>query len=122
MKFWEAMKALEEGKKVCLWKLPSYKFDSVKRMILEFTNRDGDTVAELFNSGWELFEEPEQLLSFADVVKGLREGKRFRRKAWVNEFAAISGDRIVESEEEGTEFLITMRIKDFEADDWVELK
>lgn len=33
------------------------------------------------NKEWEIYEEPEKTYTFMEVVKGLREGKKFRRKS-----------------------------------------
>lgn len=103
MRFSEAMKALEEGKKI---KCPSFKGN------VAFLSEDFGILMSL---DWELYEEPSvvlhltcpeckqvdvalkkrvmewrcpfcppksKTLSFAEVVKGLREGKRFSRQQW----------------------------------------
>lgn len=102
MKFSAAMKALEEGKKVRChrWGRDGH-IDKHSDVSIHCYERDGE---------WELYEEPEKLLSFAEVVVGLKEGKKFRRKHWT---AWV-----------GLEHLDVLRfsIEDFEATDWIEVK
>lgn len=75
MRFDEAMKALEEGKKVrsvdwgsSFW-IKVDACDSYHRMI--------DLTKSLVDSEWELYEEPEKLLSWTEVEEGLENGKYF---------------------------------------------
>lgn len=106
MKFSAAMKALEEGKKVrqVIWDEECW------------IDKRGDNVSakhELINHNlkeWELYEEPEKLLSFAEMIQGLKYEKKFRRKHWT---AWV-----------GLEHLDVLRfsIEDFEATDWIEVK
>lgn len=114
MKFSDAMAVLESGKKVRCEKWHPDAFISRERMVFTLDRNDVE-------DDWELFEEPEQLLSFADVVKGLKEGKKFRRKDWpegefIKNFApcVTSGNRMA------GDFLF--ELEDFEAEDWIECK
>lgn len=65
MKFWEAMKALEEGKTVtpCDYIYPTNK-DSLAKDIEA-------TALTYWDEEWEIYEEAVQKLTFAEVVKGL---------------------------------------------------
>ena len=108
MKFWEAMKALEEGNAVRCKAWMSHCFMHLRQAaqnphmgIILWT----DTSEE-----WELHEEPEKAFSFAEVVKGLKEGKKFRRHGMAGYL--------------GREHLpmAQFRVEDFEANDWVEVK
>lgn len=126
MKFWEAMKALEEGKRVrCIGWIGLNSFCSKNLTCGEDANR------MLLHHGWllewELYEKPEQTLSFAEVVKGLKEGKIFRRKGWSDRDAIIestsckfypSTKRI--NNQHGD--LCPLWLEDFEANDWVEVR
>ncbi len=127
VKFWEAMKALEEGNKVraCAWAHQDwidiggfsrgYPLDDLdfKSCLMDFPN-------------WELYEESQKMLSFAEVVKGLKEGKKFRRIAWKNPYDHVgstsctyfpSQKRINNQYGE----LCPLWLEDFEATDWIEV-
>lgn len=132
MKCWEAMKALEEGKKVRQknWHEGMYSFlDSVDLWVVDNGSqwpKKKSMMGEAVFSEWELYEEPEQLLSFAEVVNGLKKGKRFRRKNW--EQWAILGcgptqiipGHLRTENQHGQP--CPLWIEDFEANDWVEVK
>ena len=114
MKFWEAMKALEEGKRVRKknWNKQSW--------IDRNSSHCGQTYEiPLPPSGdeWELYEEPERTLSFLEVVAGLKEGKKFRRMSWHSEF-------IVKIEPMTGFILFSQPIfpQDFLANDWIEVR
>jgi hypothetical protein len=107
MKFWEGMKALDEGKKVRGIEWPVKEWISA--------SDESDALPSLHLSSlrqmeWELYEELEQTLSFVEVLKGLKEGKRFKRLGMAGHL--------------GKEHLpcVQFRIEDLEATDWVEVK
>lgn len=107
MKFWEAMKALEEGKKVYA------KNAGFSRGMLAV---DFGILSKL---EWVIHEEPEKTYSFREVVKGLKEGKKFKRKGW-EEFDDISlnGNEVIRDTLETYHAFFN----DFEATDWIEVK
>lgn len=124
MKFWEAMRALEEGKKVycTTWKCGYIcKSENYQWKVC--------SLAADIDEEWELYEEPEKLLTFSEVVKGLKEGKRFRRKGWVGQPHLWI---MLEDRENSERFLIfecgltsniyKFTMFDFEATDWVEVR
>lgn len=118
MKFWEAMKDLEEGKMVKCKHWPEQCFmHPSQQSQCEYT---GIIAWKDINGEWELCEEPEQTLSFAEVVKGLKEGKKFRRTSWdVYSVLTIHPSGVIDftdTNEWGA------RPEDFEATDWVEVK
>lgn len=176
MKFWQAMKALEEGKKVrakwwprefslgkngyhmelslmkvikntpCEWELyeesqqPDVKsredrlkiarvaYKEVKKAIERSESR-GDILHhwdecitiddELFH-GHELREEHERMLTFMQILEGLKEGKKFRREDWgVDKCISNSRGALVD---ERNVFLNYLLLEDFEATDWIEVK
>lgn len=126
MKFSEAMAALEDGKKVrCVEWLSDPLLPSEKVWIDKDTDWEGASDSYLhkcIRTEWELYEEPEQLLSFADVVKGLRERKKFKRKDWVNTrfiFSIVDGKLLHCSEPQLTAIL---NLEDYAATDWIEIK
>ncbi len=91
MKFWEAMKALQEGKKVrCKdWDNKSfydYRPDYFLHSDMLFS--PGNLCSHQFSDDeilycqWELYEEPRQSISFMEVVQGLKTGKRYKRPLW----------------------------------------
>ena len=123
MKFSEAMAALEKGKRVraSIWKKNHY--------IRMENKQEGSITAwcgvpnllECLGWEWELYEEPEKQLTFAEVVKGLKEWKRFRRKSWPNIDYCIhvTAIGICESYTSKAWFAYP---EDFEATDWVEVR
>lgn len=119
MKFWEAMKALEEGKKVRCAQWPNNCYDSQSGNNVPYSCY---SLSHWSQESWELYEEPELLLTFAEVVKGLKEGKRFRRERWVPIAYIVAGSwpsRAVLLCEGSP---INLALEDFEACDWVEVK
>lgn len=86
MKFWEAMKALDEGKKVRSPSDPENHY-LIKVLHQVFVSANGKTydkshspLGSLILQEWELYEEPEKMLTFSKVVEGLNQGKEYRRK------------------------------------------
>lgn len=127
MKFWEAMKALEEGEKVrCSRWNPAAYAEKTRSGGLSFHKADHRCFniysCNDFIEEWELYEEPEQTLSFAEVVKGLKEGKEFKRMAWVNKnyFICLLSQSPGITGPEGKAWWSYP--EDFEATDWVEVK
>lgn len=159
MKFWQAMRALEEGKSVrceywkkndyidksniCKWfettpachhvfdewelyeepvqiKLPCGHEDRQNRNTLS----DGSILIVCKKCGWSLVfrhEKPEQTYTFAEVVQGLKLGKRYKRKSWPNKEYEIqmSGPGICISY---TSKAWYSQPEDYEATDWIEVK
>lgn len=74
MKFWEAMKAADEGKLVRQksWG-PHYFWGK------EWSHVLGDQIilTWCFWEEWELYEGPINGLSSSEMIKGMREGKRY---------------------------------------------
>lgn len=119
MKFWEAMKALEEGNKVRVkeWSPGAYWwFKSSSSLDATITD-----IFILSTKEWELYEEPQKTYSFSEVVKGLKLGKKFRRKSFPDCPAIYllkgEGDIYISGECWGSS-----SIEDFEATDWIEVK
>lgn len=121
MKFWEAMKALEEGKKVrCKRWLPGHL------MCKKSDNTSANDRRDFWfciDEEWELYEEPERSLSFMEMVAALKEGKRFIRKCWIFPESWIEADtqgNVHFHDEKRLLFAWTTR--DIEATDWIEVK
>lgn len=114
MKFYEALKALDEGKKVRVktWhNKNAYVMQDFPHAI-DNEGRPWETAHFFMGESnkqleWEIYEKPPKPYTFMEVVKGLKEGKRFRRKYW-NEL--LFGAPPFLSKE------------DFEATDWIEVK
>ncbi len=122
MKFWEAMKALEEGKKIRCKEWPSNVWDSKYG-----TNGSHLLSLDVYSSHeWELYEEPLVTLSFAEVVIRLKEGKKFRRLSWNKGFyihiSRMKNDLVYCFTNEGTQYVYIMTIGDIDATDWIEMK
>lgn len=119
MKFSEAMKALEEGKEVRCIRWPSQHKCSHGNLYTALVSHESiDYALE-----WEVYQESEKTYTFMETVKGLKEGKRFKRLGWENDDAYIvsykewNGSVAMEGKDRNN-FII----KDFEATDWVEVK
>lgn len=116
MKFSEAMRELEAGKKVRSSFWPQNQFYSLQG---DEDGRFPDLhFPYVFLQEWELYENIVKPLSFADVVKGLKEGKNFKRISW------SKGCFINSSKDTGWSILfsgdyITLTLEDLEANDWV---
>lgn len=127
MKFWQAMKALEEGKMVRSCNDPEghYVFKTIDQVILIAAEKSYDKstspLGSMILQDWELYEEPEKELTFAEVIKGLKKWKRFRRKSWPNIDYCIhvTAIGICESYTSKAWFAYP---EDFEATDWVEVR
>lgn len=111
MKFWEAMKALEEGKRI-----------RPKGWDRELGLHIQKDFKHWIDTEWELYEEPQQTFSFMEMIAKLKEGKRFRRKVW-------DAEDSLELHSSGTvDFSSTLcytwdpSLSDFEATDWIEVK
>lgn len=115
MKFWEAMKALEEGKRVRCKKWDSRHFweNGNDHVMMARTK---DTREE-----WELYEDSEQTFSFTEVVKGLKEGRVFKRKFWKGTYLQSDMIGIFRETEGGNSMNYFLEHQDFEATDWVEI-
>ena len=124
MKFYEAVNALFDGKII---KRDGWRGTS-RLLVREgeiYHETDGSIGEYKFScldvcTEWELYEEPG--LTFAQVIEGLKNRKRFRRRKWFNDLFYINWmtpeDLIVDSF--GNE--ATLTICDFEATDWEESK
>lgn len=122
MKLCDALKLLEEGKKIrCIsWDKKYYWTKDSLDKGEQYWDDCAYRIFRMTKEEWELYEEPEQMLSFSEVVKGLRDGKRFKRKGWPNkEDFIFSKDKIIREQGGFSAFLY---IEDFEAADWVEVK
>lgn len=126
MKFWEAMKALEEGKKVrCkdfeILNLYIYKYDDNG-----ITYSEGPGTCDLFWSffkDWEIYEKPPITHSFSSIVRLAKEGKikKFRRQSWDDQrYSYFWCDDyktvMVACELPGA---ACFRLQDFDALDWI---
>jgi len=116
MKFWEAVKALQEGKKVrgVQWTVGLY--------INTISYSDGDSVdflslREALGIEWELYEEAVKTYSFAEIVPFIKARKRVKR---------LSSKQTVYFEDSVGKILVypfghawVCKIEDFEATDWI---
>src|SRR5260221_12992703 len=75
MKFWEAMKALQEGKKVRgnTWNKDEY-LDPLDTFEIF-------TFYEYLQLDWEIYDDTPKL-NFQQVIEGLKQGKKFKRVNW----------------------------------------
>lgn len=116
MKFWEAMKALEEGKKIrCkTWKKGAYECIETSKLPRCISTLELHTEYE-----WELYEEPEKTYTFQEVIKGLKEGRKYRRPHH-KQSLILQPTSFVDFDTGSHEWLPT--IMDLEANDWIEQK
>lgn len=122
MKFWEAVREMQLGKKVRRTQWPSswYVYICSGQLLQESGSLFRPMGPSLERGDWEIYEEPDKLLSFQEVVKGLKEGKKFRRKEWSNKdyFIFCSPAGIASP----AHCAAHLHPEDFEANDWVEIK
>lgn len=117
MKFSEAMKALEDGKKVrcCSW--GEEEWVNKDTILPDWMRLNCSCLIDQY---WEVYEEPKPKLSFVEVVKGLKQGKIFKRAKWPE------GMYVYEDKYEHVHInlyggeLWHFKIEDFEATDWQE--
>lgn len=123
MRFSEAMKALEEGKKVRIkhWQENCCLCIGSDGTIFDQAKDSTFCIEEWLLTEWELYEEPERTLSFTEMVQGLKEGKRFKRKDWGDWFLAYSQCTYIEGKGIPPCFA-PFTIENFEANDWIEVK
>lgn len=121
MKFSEAMRLLEEGQRVFCPVFSKIPFDKTGA---GFSESLGAAILKgCWCSEWELYKEPEKLLSFQDVVKGLKLRKKFKMAHWNNCFLQLSilGNLVIYSDS-GREERWTPDLEDLESCDWCEVK
>ncbi|SRR5258706_14063615 len=119
MKFSEAMKALEEGKKVNFSEWPKNIYWEKENLSESLFWPDcAYRIDRLMSKDWELYDDSPKL-SFSEVVKGLKEGKRFKRKSW-HSFIFVHQEMGLLRNQEGYTF--QWDLEDFEADDWEQVK
>lgn len=121
MKFWKAMREMQEnGKKVrCKrWNRPREKdlywqLGDDCRLPTAFEWEDA-------MEEWELYEKPQKTHTFAEVVKGLKEGKKFVREGHASDLALfIMGDGIYPRTKYG---IANLTMEELAAEDWIEVK
>jgi len=124
MKFWEAIKEFEEGKRIrCkswaskdFWAQTDHHNSQRKWMWDDCHYR----VMRMMEEEWELYEEPVQTYKFWELIPALKEGKKIKRKETdviiflKNTFLFWKYDN---NDALGMRYLFT--VEDFEADDWV---
>lgn len=126
MKFSEAVKALEVGKKVKMneW-VGSVYLQFIGDVLIDEEGEEREFCSDSFLANWEVYEEPVRMMSFSDMVKGLKIGKKYRRSHW-DSCAFIS---------KGSASLVLYTclrqnvscywypsVEDLEAMDWIEVK
>lgn len=122
MKFSEAMRALEEGKKVRAKEDPPnhYIIKILEKILLRSNGKSYDKSSSplgcLFLQEWEIYEEPERTLSFMEMVQGLKEGKSFHRLSASIAVGAYGNEDCLNKFFRSSD---VMRLEDFEANDWV---
>lgn len=118
MKFHEAMKHLVEGKSVRrkAWDA------TVLAYCPQFSNSSMQfTALDMMADDWELYEEPEKLLTFAEVVKGLKEGKKFQRLKTKIPIKCFPNFPSIYWDDPNRPFYFSPTIEDIEATDWIEV-
>ena len=131
MKFWEAMKHLEEGKKVRCVKWGKNGNIHIKLPIgrpIELLDESGCSTQLLISSShhlfeeWELYEEPVKTYSFQEIIPFLKEGKKVKRKNWGISWSlhrTINSDWIIRKDIIEDFNLPNICLQNLEATDWV---
>ncbi len=125
MKFWEAMRELRDGKKVrcCNWEKGWYVDIHTESMHYLFGHWKKSIQSE-----WELCQEPIRMVSFSEMVAGLRRGKKFRKHSWTGQpYLWIT----LENRPDSENFIVfecglttnpyQFTMFDFEGTDWIEV-
>lgn len=127
MKFWEALKALEEGGMIRCVEWPKGSKIVKSGQGIQFSGSfeffehqapfDEWVRSECIEFDWELyFPENTKFIPFTEVLVGLREGKSYRRKDW--DFCCFSSlNKVCFSVHPYRD----LSIEDMTADDWVEV-
>lgn len=117
MKFSEAIIALEQGKKIRESHWPAHNWISRDAS----SSGNLSMLHPLMKDDWEVFEEPKKTLSFSEVLKGLKEGKMFKRKSWGPRYL-ISRDRDYSGEDvlHVCAPASNLSAQDIESNDWEE--
>lgn len=110
MKFWEALKCLEQRKPV-----RRKDFNEVICTFYEmakfFSDSCIDEISSHLQAKWEIYQKPEKTYTFMEILPMLKEGKRFKRKDWTSFHSAMLKD------EE-----INITLADLFAIDWIEVE
>ncbi len=133
MKFWEAMKAVHEGKSIRRtdWRGSGRVYFN-KDIYLGLCHETDESLGDYFMhstdfiSGWEIYEQPEKTFSFMDAMKLVEDGKKVKRLGWnsipfIKRFGTSIGIKSgVLLDPEGNQVALTL--DDFNELDWVEVK
>lgn len=117
MRMWEAIKALEEGKKIVFG-----PYDSLIR--------DLDTLCECFHRAdsqhikkfitredYRIYSEPTKTYTFPEILPFLKAAKKVKRSIWKYEYISINQGNICYCSDFVN--LYCLKIEDLKADDWI---
>jgi len=83
MKFWEAIRELEQGRKIrrrffthCI------PCNSLFELAKFLKDSEVEEINSHLNAEWEIYIDTSKNHSFLDVITGMVEGKRYRRPSW----------------------------------------
>jgi len=129
MDFFRAMQELEYGERIknVNWEVTEYIYvDDENGLIKDQDNKHvGLVMASNTQSDiWEVYEEPETLLFFTQLLPLLLEGKKFKRKGWEEEYimGVSKGFTILLYLPEGEITPWTPKLEDLFSIDWVEVE
>lgn len=112
MKFWEAARAVTEGKKV---RRVDWDYD------VHIHLDELDEYCHDFNKDWIIVTE-DPYLDWPEVLKGLQKGKKYRREYWSAFIFMTAGGRICIAVDGNEMPKWHPTIDDFTAKDWIEDK
>lgn len=132
MRFSEAMRLLEEGKRVrCItWNKEAFMVSKNGNLIFYYIDHRycNSYSWNDWNKEWELYEEPVQLMSFMEILPGMKMGKSYKRRGWeenpqdtvsLRTYPYLNG-RLRFENQHGQ--LISLFCDDIEATDWYEVE
>lgn len=134
MKFWEALKAIEEGKKVRAetWYKSEYiSLDEEMDVVTHLGCIYHPTLSNAFLSlEWKIYKEPQKTYTFTEVIQGLKEGKKFKRKDWRGHWELRNDGQVIcggfkeedEEDEEEIQESVYLCTSFTDATDWIEVK
>ncbi len=120
MKFWEALKELEQGKRIC-----HTHFNDIlktKEQLSRFlANCCPDAILSHLCADWEVVEEPKPTFSFMEIVGLIKKETEFKRPHWQKgKYFFLDEDGYIRLNIYGGK-PHHLTIEDIEANDWVEV-
>lgn len=124
MKFWEAIKALEDGNKIRCKDWPGGYYLYAQLNVYDERILVDEECRAIFSAihvdkEWEIYQDPVKTYSFMESMELLKEGKKVKRKEWHSGWLTIERSCICHQDEYMDPAPRHFYLKDIEASDWV---